>query len=109
MSDNQTGRKDVEFTHSFVDPWASQSDATDGVEEVSLTYRFAKPTKAHIQRLQNAATKNAGQASRNLLIDVVHPDDKEALLAAMEEYAGIATSFSSAIIKGVGISAELGN
>ena len=55
------------------------------------------------------AAKNAGQASRNLVLDCVHPDDKQALTDAMEEYPGIATSFATAIIKGVGISAELGN
>ena len=100
-------RKFVKFTHSFEDPWAGES--ADEAQAISLTFRFAKPTKTQIQRLQDKAAKNSSQAARNLLLDVIHPDEKEELLAKMEEYPGIATSFSTAIIKGVGISAELGN
>lgn len=104
MDDN---RKYVKFTHSFDDPWAGE-DAEDA-KTVSVTFRFAKPTKTQIQRLQDKAVKNSGQASRNLLLDVIHPEEREELLAKIDEYPGIATSFATAIIRGVGISAELGN
>ncbi len=100
-------RKYVSFSHTFSDPWAGES--ADDAQDVTLTFRFAKPGKTQIQRLQDKAVKNAAQASRNLLLDCIHPDDKQALSDAMEEYPGIVTSFSAAIIKGVGISAELGN
>lgn len=100
-------RKYVAFTHSFADPWSG--DSAEDAQDVTLTFHFAKPTKLQIQRLQDKAAKNAGQASRNLVLDCVHPDEKQALMDAMEEYPGIATSFATAIIKGVGISAELGN
>ena len=100
-------RRFVTFTHTFSDPWAGES--TEDAQEVSLSFRFAKPTKLHIQRLQDKAGKNPGQASRNLVLDVVHPEDRQALLDAMEEYPGLSTTFATAIIKGVGISAELGN
>ena len=100
-------RKYVSFSHTFADPWSGEN--AEDAHHVTLTFRFAKPNKTQIQRLQDKAAKNAGQASRNLILDVVHPDDKQALSDAMEEYPGIATSFATAIIKGVGISAELGN
>lgn len=100
-------RKYVSFSHTFSDPWAGEN--ADDAQDVTLSFRFAKPTKTQIQRLQDKAAKNAGQASRNLILDCVHPDDRQALTDAMEEYPGIATSFAAAIIKGVGISAELGN
>ncbi len=100
-------RKYVSFSHTFSDPWAG--DTAEDAQDVILTFRFAKPTKTQIQRLQDKAARNAGQASRNLILDCVHPDDKQALTDAMEEYPGIATSFATAIIRGVGISAELGN
>ena len=100
-------RKYVSFSHTFADPWFGEN--AEDAQDVTLTFRFAKPNKTQIQRLQDKAAKNAAQASRNLLLDVVHPDDKQALTDAMEDYPGIATSFATAIIKGVGISAELGN
>ena len=100
-------RKFVAFTHSFSDPWAGES--ADDAQDVSLTFHFAKPNKTQIQRLQDKAGKNAGQAARNLILDVIRPDEKDSLIQAMEDYPGIAMSFSTAIIKGVGISAELGN
>ena len=100
-------RKYVAFTHTFSDPW-SADNAEDG-KDVSFTFHFAKPGKIHIQRLQDKAGKNPAQAARNLLLDIVRADEKDALLQAMEEYPGIATSFSTAIIRGVGISNELGN
>lgn len=105
--ENKDNRKFVAFTHSFDDPWAGES--ADEAQGVSLTFRFAKPSKTQIQRLQDKAAKNPAQAAKNLLLDVIHPDDREAFTAKLEEYPGIATSFASAIIKGVGISAELGN
>ena len=103
----ETNRKYVLFSHTFADMWAG--DSADDAPEVTLSYRFAKPTKTQIQRLQDKAARNAGQASRNLVLDCVHPDDKQALTEAMEEYPGLSSTFATAILKGVGISAELGN
>lgn len=97
-------RKYVEFSHSFEDPWGVDGDET----EVKCTYRFAKPNKMQIKRLQDTAGKNAANAARNLVLDTVHPDDKDALVRAMEDYPGLATTLSGAILKGVGISNELG-
>lgn len=104
-------RKYVSFSHTFSDPWSGEnaSGSLEDAQDVTLAFRFAKPNKTQIQRLQDKAAKNAAQAARNLILDVVHPDEKQALTDAMEEYPGIATSFATTIIKGVGISAELGN
>ena len=103
----ETNRKYVLFSHTFADMWAGNS--ADDAPEVTLSYRFAKPTMTQIQRLQDKAARNAGQASRNLVLDCVHPDDKQALTEAMEEYPGLSSTFATAILKGVGISADLGN
>lgn len=101
------GRKYVSFAHTFSDPWTL--DENGDPAEVRCAFRFAKPSKVHIQRMQDKASKNASQASRNLLLDTVHPDDKDAFVDCMENYPGIATSLATAMLKGVGISAELGN
>ena len=74
-------RKYVSFSHTFSDPWSGEN--AEEAQDVTLSFRFAKPTKLQIQRLQDKAAKNAGQASRNLVLDCVHPDDKQALTDAM--------------------------
>lgn len=94
-------RKYAAFPHSFRDPW---EDA-----EVEMNFRFAKPTKLEIKRLQDTAAKNQAQASRNLLMSTVHPEDKEKLAETMENYSGIATSYATALMRAVGISNDLGN
>ena len=106
MTEQNDVRKFVPFSHTFADPWSAEN--ADEAQEVTLSFRFAKPSKTQIQRLQDKAAKNAAQAARNLLLDTVHPEDKNSLTESMEEYPGIATSFCTALIKGVGIS-ELGN
>ena len=103
----ETNRKYDLYSHTLADMRAG--DRADDAPEVTLSYRFAKPTKTQIQRLQDKAARNAGQASRNLVLDCVHPDDKQALTEAMEEYPGLSSTFATAILKGVGISADLGN
>ena len=95
------GRKYASFSLAFSDPWKG--------EDVELTFRFACPTRTQIKRLSDTATKNAMQAGRDLLLGTIHPDDKDALSSALEEYPGIAMTFSTGIIKTVGISSDLGN
>ena len=89
------------FSHSFSDPWKEA--------EVELKFRFARPTKTQIKRLSDTAGKNAMQAGRDLLLGTIHPEEKDELLAKLEEYPGIAMTFSTALIKTVGISSDLGN
>ena len=95
------GRKYATFNHSFRDPWED--------EDVELSFRFAKPTRVQIKRLSDTAGRNSMQASRDLLLATIHPKDKDQLLAMLEDYPGLGTSYSTALIKAVGISADLGN
>lgn len=111
MSDPKPGiptpeRVYASFSHTFTDPWVKDENGDEC--EVTLSFRFAKPTKLQIQRLQDKAAKNPTQASRNLLLDTVHSEDRARLETAMDDYAGIVASLSTALIKGVGISPELG-
>lgn len=101
IKNTELARKYAAFPHSFRDPWEDR--------DVEMSFRFAKPTKGEIKRLQDTAGKNPTQAARNLLLSTVHPEDKEGLTSAMDEYPGIATSYSTALIKAVGISSDLGN
>ena len=107
MSDQQNQpakpleRKYVPIPLTFRDIWEER--------DVELNYRFAKPTKMEIKRLQDTATRNGAQAARNILISTVHPEDKDALMADMDNYPGIAMSYSTALIKAVGLTADAGN
>lgn len=107
MSDQQNQpakpleRKYVPIPLTFRDIWEER--------DVELNYRFAKPTKMEIKRLQDTATRNGAQAARNILISTVHPEDKDALMTAMDDYPGIAMSYSTALIKAVGLTADAGN
>ena len=56
-------RKYVAFSHTFEDPWGEGDEES----EVKCAFRFAKPNKVQIKRLQDTAAKNAANASRNLL------------------------------------------
>lgn len=98
---DNTERKYAKIPLTFRDLW----EETD----VELEFRFAKPTKLEIKRLQDTAVKNSAQAARNILLSTVHPEDKEALLVALDDYPGIATSYSTALIKAVGLTADVGN
>lgn len=101
LKNTELTRKYAAFPHSFRDPWEDV--------EVEISFRFAKPTKLEIKRLQDTASKNQAQAARNLLMSTVHPEDKDKLTETMENYPGIATSYSTALVRAVGISSDLGN
>ena len=104
-------RKFVAFSYTFSDPWAGENadGSLEDAQDVTLSFRFAKPGQTQIQRMQDKAMKAPGQAARNLLLDMVHPDDKQELMDSMEKYPGVTVSLAGAILKGVGISSKLGN
>lgn len=95
-----SGRAYAAFEHSWTDRWADT--------EVAVSYRFAKPSPTHIKRLQSTAARNPAQASRALILDVIHPEDRERFLADADRYPGLVTTMSTALIKAVGLG-DLGN
>lgn len=96
-------KKYVELSHSFTDMWSEDPD-----KETVLSFRFCKPTKADMARFQSSGAKNGSNASRELLLSLVHEEDKERLLEALEEYPGILITFVNPILSAAGVSAELG-
>ena len=94
------GRIYADFSHSFTDAWEKK--------DIEFTFRFGKPNKMVIKQMQKTAARDSAQASRNLLVNIIHPDDKAEFLTAAEEYPGLVTSFATAVIKAVGIG-EVGN
>ena len=94
------GKQYVSFGYTFNDTWKG--------EEVEIRFRFAKPNQAQIKQMQKMSAKDPGLASRNLLVNTVHPEDKAAFLAAAEEYPAVVSTLSTGIIRAVGV-ADLGN
>lgn len=100
MSDTQPTRKYAPFDLTFTDKGRQGSRA---VPSLCQTHENGNQAPAGRGR------ENPTQAARNLLLATIHPDDKERLTEALEEYPGIATTFSTALIRAVGIAADLGN
>jgi hypothetical protein len=72
-------------------------------ESVTLTFRFAKPTKMQIERTNKEVQKNkVDRGFKNLLVSLVHPDEKDKFLEATDEYPGLVTSLSDAIYAKLG-------
>lgn len=99
--EESNGKKYARFSHTWEDPWEGK--------ETTVSARFARPTKEQLKRMQNKAIKDSHGASYNLILDVVHNDDREKLLADLAAYPGIVSTFGVALIKAMGISADLGN
>jgi hypothetical protein len=89
-----------EISHTWHDLWKEA--------DISVSYRFARPTVSELKRMQHTAAKNASAAAQQLVLDTVHPDDKEKLLAVLEEYPLLATTLSTALIESCAV-ANLGN
>ena len=101
MSDTQPTRKYAPFDLTFTDKWEDR--------EVELSLRFAKPTKNGNQAPAGRGREKSHPGGPQPAAGTIHPDDKERLTEALEEYPGIATTFSTALIRAVGIAADLGN
>ncbi len=96
-------KKYVELKHCFLDMWSEHPE-----QETCLVFRFSKPNKADIARFQATSTKNSTNAMRELLLALIHEEDRQKFLDALEEYPGIAISFINPILSSVGVSSDLG-
>ena len=94
------GEKYVELKHSFLDRFKD--------EDVELAFRFKRPSVPQSNRVQKTALKNAGAAFKNLILETVHPDDKQGLQAALDDYPGLASTFGGALMGSCGFG-DLGN
>jgi len=71
-------------------------------EEVRREYRFCNPGKMKIQRCQKEMMKAPEKAFTTLALDCIHPDERDALRADMEQYPGLATTFGNEILRRTG-------
>lgn len=95
---------DAQYTvsgHSWFDPWQDK--------EITCEYRFRKPKRTEINRFNKDVQKTASTAQQNLLITIVHPDDKTRLLADIEEHSALSLTLAGWALKASGLSNDLGN
>lgn len=80
----------------------------DADEEVTISHRFKKPTVQRIDRAVTELRKSQSRAFGNLLTELVHPEEKQALAENLKAYPGLAGTFGNAILTRMGFG-ELGN
>lgn len=90
----------IAMTHDFYDAFKK--------EDVSVAIRFKKPTSKTAERAQKEMVKSPVRAFSNLCSACVLPEDKDAYIAAVKEYPGLATTFGGALLKSCGFG-DLGN
>jgi hypothetical protein len=98
--DKSEERQYKELRHTWHDIWKD--------EDISVSYRFARPTVSELKRMQHTAAKNTAAAAQQLVIDTIHPDDKEKFLAALEIYPLLVVTLSTVLVESCGM-ANLGN
>ncbi len=86
--------------HEFFDQFKSK--------DVAISARFRRPTRPEVSRVQQQALKKADQAFHNLVMETVHPEDKEYLKASLEDYPALASTFGGALMSSCGLG-DLGN
>ncbi len=100
----QTPQGDSEYTelsHTWFHPWKNR--------EITCAYRFREPSQAEINRYTKEAGKgSAATAHTNLLVSIVHPDNKAQMLADFKAYPGLAPALGNWALKASGFN-DLGN
>lgn len=89
-----------ELSHSFT-PF-------DAEDEIQVAHRFKKPTVQRIDRTVTELRKSPTRAFKNLLTELIHPDEKDQLEENLKKYPGLPNTFGNAILTRMGFG-ELGN
>ena len=101
MGKNETDATTEETTKQYL-TLDSEFEDWEG-KTVSFSHRFAKPTKTMIERTNADIQKGkSDRALATLLLGLVHPDDKESLTAALQEFPGVKQSYSDRIYERLG-------
>ena len=94
-------KKYAAFSHTWNDPWEEK--------EITRDYRLAKPKREDINRFNKEVQKSPAVAQQNLVVATIHPDDKAACLADIEQWPGLLLTLANGLLKASGLSNDLGN
>lgn len=86
--------------HTFHDNFAGK--------DVTVEYRFERPTAPQVERAQKKMLKAPAQAMRQLVLDAVCEDDRAGLVDDLGRWPGLASTFGNTLLTAVGFG-ELGN
>lgn len=89
-----------EMGAKYIDLTAEFTDFDE--REVRVTHSFRKPNPQQLSRANKEVQKDPERAFKNLLTQLVHPDQAEAFKAVVADYPGVATSFANEIYKRMG-------
>jgi hypothetical protein len=70
--------------------------------DVRREFRFSNPGKAKIQRCQKEMVKSPDKAFRTLVMDCIHPDEREKLSEDIDRYPGLPTTYGNEILRRCG-------
>lgn len=82
------------FRHSWRDEWAKQ--------DVKACLHFRKPGQEEMNRYQREAQKSSGMANRNILVETIHPDEKEQMLGLLKSHVALSTTITNWMMKASG-------
>jgi len=94
-------KKYAVFSHVWHDPWEGK--------EISREYRLARPGRDDVNRFNKEVQKSPATAQQNLVMGLIHPEDKSGCLADLEQYPGLLVTLASGVLKASGLSGDLGN
>jgi hypothetical protein len=70
--------------------------------EVRVSYQFRKPTPQQLSRANKEVQKDPERAFKNLLTQLVRPEQADDFKAVVADYPGVATSFATEVYKRMG-------
>jgi|GEM_PF-1827369 len=91
----------TELAHNWFHPWQNR--------EITCAYRFRQPGQSEINRYTKEAGKgSSATAHQNLLVSIVHPEDKSRMLTDFKQYPGLPPALGNWALKASGYN-DLGN
>lgn len=70
--------------------------------EVRVSYQFRKPTPQQLSRANKEVQKDPERAFKNLLTQLVKPEQADDFKAVVADYPGVATSFATEVYRRMG-------
>ena len=102
---NEAKRREAELREKYGKVYrVSQVVPIDDEEEKEFTYYFKRPSVPSYDRyIKSAAQAGMTKASKVFMLDAVVEEDRERLLADMEEYPGVALTIGNKLTELLGL------